>query len=262
MKQSLFGRRIVALLLIAGSLLVGAAVAGALTEPPPDQIVTHVDICHRTNSNQKPYIVNSPAADGDVSGHDDHRGSDDPGPVWNPTLKAQHIVWGDIIPPFRFGPNPGDVYPGLNWTAEGQAIYHNGNCVPPGPPPEQEFGTLTIAKAVVNPTSPDVPSGGFTVHVDCDDKTRNDITIPKEGTGATPVTIDDIEAGSKCIVTEVNPPPNVSYTPTGINTTGVFVDADQTVAVTITNTFTIPAPPIVAPTVAAEAITVSPTFTG
>jgi hypothetical protein len=104
---------------------------------------------------------------------------------------------------------------------------------------------------VVNPESPDVPQGGFTVHVECDDKARDDIVIPKTGTGGTPVVIDGIEAGSTCIVTEVNPPAGVSYTPLGVNTTGVVVDDEQTVAVTITNPFTIPGGQTVTPAVEA-----------
>ena len=72
--------------------------------------------------------------------------------------------------------------------------------------------------------------------------------------------IDDIEAGSTCIVTEANPPAGVSYTPPGVDTTGVVVDDEQTVAVTITNPFTIPGGETVTP--AAEAIQVAPSFTG
>jgi len=126
--------------------------------------------------------------------------------------------------------------------------------------PNLGHSLLTIAKVVVNPESPDVPQGGFTVHVECDDKARDDIVIPKTGTGGTPVVIDDIEAGSTCIVTEVNPPAGVSYTPLGVNTTGVVVDDEQTVAVTITNPFTIPGGQTVTPAV--EAVTVTPRFTG
>ena len=251
---------------IAAALLLGAAVvgAGALTPPDPNQVVDKVTICHRTNSNANPYVVITPNADGDVSGHADHVGGDNdgdgPGPVWNPTLKADHIKWGDIIPPFKWS---GGDFPGLNWTTDGQAIYAN-DCDPELPPPEA-FGTLTITKLVVNPESPDVPSGGFTVHVDCDDKARDDIVIPKGGNQGTPVVIDDIEAGSTCIVTEVDPPADVSYTPSGVDTTGVVVDEEQTVAVTITNTFELPAPPIPGGetvTPAAEAVQVTPAFTG
>jgi hypothetical protein len=235
--------------LLAGALTLGALAVGAsaLTPPDPNVVIDHVTICHRTNSNNNPYIINTPAADGDVSGHADHTG-----PVWNDTLKADHIRWGDIIPPFKWS---GGTFPGLNWTTEGQAIYA-ADCGTP-PPEEQVFGTLQITKAVVNPNSPDVPTGGFTVHVDCDDKARDDITIPSTGNVGSPVTITDVEAGSTCIVTEVNPPAGVTYTPTGVNVGGVVVDGETTVSVTITNTF-----PVVQPAAEAIAIAIAPTFTG
>jgi hypothetical protein len=116
---------------------------------------------------------------------------------------------------------------------------------------------------VVNPTSPDVPEDGFTVNVDCDDKDRDPIEIPKGGNQGNPVVIDDIEAGSTCIVTEVDAPAGVIYSPAGVNTTGVVVDEEQTVSVTITNPYTIPSTPggtTVTPAV--EAVQVTPTFTG
>ena len=43
--------------------------------------------------------------------------------------------WGDIIPPFYYddgGEEPA-FFPGLNWDADGQAIYEN-DCVMPEPP--------------------------------------------------------------------------------------------------------------------------------
>jgi Domain of unknown function (DUF5979) len=240
--------------LLLGSLVYVAAVAGGLTPPDPNVVVDKVEICHRTNANTHPYEINEPAADGDVSGHADHTG-----PVWNETLKAQHIVWGDIIPPFKFEDNTGEHdFPGLNWDAEGQAIFEN-DCEPVEPP-EQEFGSLTVTKTVVGPDG--TPTGtlptGFTVHVECDDLvTSVDVTFPASGGAGTPATIDDIEAGSTCIVTELNTgtfPPGtiVGYTPVGANTTGVVVDADENVAVNVTNTFAAVAP----------ALQAQPAFTG
>jgi hypothetical protein len=79
-------------------------------------------ICHRTNSNVNPYVSIGPATAGVANGHDEEH----EGPIWDPTLKAQGIEWGDIIPPYTYN----DVdYPGQNWTAEGQTILANG-CVP------------------------------------------------------------------------------------------------------------------------------------
>jgi uncharacterized repeat protein (TIGR01451 family) len=86
-------------------------------------------ICHANNSNEhadKPYVVNTPNKDGDLNGHADHVG-----PIWNPTLKDQHIDWGDIIPPFDYTDD--EIikhFPGLNWTSDGQAWFNNGCNVP------------------------------------------------------------------------------------------------------------------------------------
>lgn len=79
-----------------------------------------VDICHATDSHSNPYIQNQPDKSGDVSGHSSHTGS-----VWYPGI-ADHS-WGDIIPPFAY---VGGTFPGLNWTAEGQAIWNNGCNIP------------------------------------------------------------------------------------------------------------------------------------
>ena len=90
-----------------------------------------VDICHSTSADNNPYIVNHPSKSGDVSGH-----ADDDGPVWYPGITVQ---WGDIIPPFAY---IGGTFPGLNWTADGQAIYNNGCNLP--------NSTLKIVKIVNN----------------------------------------------------------------------------------------------------------------
>jgi hypothetical protein len=79
-------------------------------------------ICHRTNSDNNPYEQNTPANEGVLNGHFTQHNEP---VIWEPGLKDQGIEWGDIIPPFDGHPE------GLNWTAEGQAIFNNG-CVPPG----------------------------------------------------------------------------------------------------------------------------------
>ncbi|MEV1132288.1 hypothetical protein [Agromyces sp. NPDC049794] len=96
----------------------------ALLVPPGEEVVDKVEICHATASYRNPYVINEPAADGDVSGHADHTG-----PIFYPEIEEQ---WGDIIPPFYYddgGEEPA-YFPGLNWDAEGQAIYEN-DCVMP-----------------------------------------------------------------------------------------------------------------------------------
>jgi hypothetical protein len=242
--------------LAAASLVTLGVSAWGLVPPDPNQVIQKVSICHRTNANTNPYVINEPDANGDVSGHAGHTG-----PVWNPTLKAQHIKWGDIIPPFTFN---GGSFPGLNWDADGQAIYAN-DCKPVTPP-EQEFGSLTVTKTVTGPTG--TPTGtlptSFTVHVVCDDQVT-DVNVLFAATGGvgTPPVINGIEAGSTCVVTETGtggfpPGTTVTYNPASANTTGVIVDANQNVQVSVTNTFASAqsVPP------AAQVITAQPTATG
>src|SRR5450756_162598 len=67
-----------------------------------------VTLCHATGSNTNPYveITVSVNAAGIAGGHADHTG-----PIWDSTLKASDIQWGDIIPAFTFSDFS---YPGLN----------------------------------------------------------------------------------------------------------------------------------------------------
>jgi len=120
-------RKVIAGLAVAGCA-TGAWVLTAGAEP-----VEKTTICHRTNSDNNPYVVNTPANEGVLNGHfEQHKG-----PIWEPGLKDQGIEWGDIIPPFPGHPE------GLNWTTEGQAIFDN-DCVPPNlPPPTTEPPTTT-----------------------------------------------------------------------------------------------------------------------
>lgn len=119
--------------LVVGAALVAPAAAFA-TQPAPDHKVT---ICHRTNSDANPYVVIDVdiASSGHLKGGHDTRHE---GPIWAPGLKAQHVEWGDIIPPYTYLEFS---YPGQNWTAEGQAIRANGCAMPdtsedPGEPAE------------------------------------------------------------------------------------------------------------------------------
>ncbi len=252
--------------LIASSWAIGAGGASA-------QIVTSVTICHRTNSNSNPYVQITPDVSGVLNGHDGHTG-----PVWDPTLKEQHIKWGDIIPPFDYS---GGSFAGYNWTTEGQAIYEN-DCSTK-PPPEQQYGSLAVTKDVMGLPLTGTPVGGavpdsFTAHVSCDDGTEQDVTFPIAGGAGTPATISDIEAGSICTVVELDTagfPTGtvVSYDPVGVDSDGTYVDANATTDVTITNDFTgaeveattvvnppvfVPAAPVAAP----AAVVVAPSLTG
>jgi uncharacterized repeat protein (TIGR01451 family) len=92
-----------------------------------------VTICHATSSQTNPYITNTPAATGDVSGHDNHDG-----PIWYYGITE---TWGDIIPPFTY---PGGTYEGKNWDEYGQSIWNNGCSIP--------SATITVEK-VVSPSN-------------------------------------------------------------------------------------------------------------
>lgn len=83
-------------------------------------------ICHATDSDKNPYVVITPNKNGDLDGHAGHTG-----PVWNPSLKARHIKWGDIIPPFDYNNHGSPArFPGQNWDANGKAWFNN-NCQVP-----------------------------------------------------------------------------------------------------------------------------------
>ncbi len=259
---------IVAVVGLSLGLMAGAA--GSLTAP--DGVVTQVTICHRTNANNNPYVVITPDVSGVLDGHAAQH--NDPR-VWDPTLKAQHLKWGDIIPPFDYldGNSVQQHFAGLNWSQDGQAIYEN-DCVPTSPPPEQQFGSITVTKVVTGlplaapPTDGTVPTE-FTILVTCDDGTNEALTFPVTGGSAT---VDQIEAGSECTVveqgTETFPTSTiVTYVPAGVDTTPFFVDAEQDVAVTVTNGFTsvggeVVTPPTTPVQVAAEVVVASPAFTG
>ncbi|HEY3290861.1 MAG TPA: hypothetical protein VGK87_12090, partial [Anaerolineae bacterium] len=96
-----------------------------------------VDICHSTASRSNPYTNNSVSVNSvenaqSVHGHGDHTG---------PIFPADG--WGDIIPPFTY---KSVNYPGMNWTAEGIAIWTNG-CNMPAP-------TATPTPAATNTPQP------------------------------------------------------------------------------------------------------------
>lgn len=263
-KNAVFGLAMTAALAVGTIAAVGGTAGAGIDED-------HVAICHRTNSNTNPYVANAPDKSGVLSGHAGHTG-----PVWNPTLKKDHIKWGDIIPPF-------DSFPGQNWDATGMAIYYPAEgkaaCVVPGPPPEQEFGSLAVAKIVlglpltVTPASGSLPEDHFTAHVTCDDGiTDLDVSLPLSGGAGTPALITGIEAGSSCTVTELG----VDGLPSGTHVTyasvpdftadGAPISADATTTVTITNDFReVEAAEVIRPldpVVPAAVIVVSPQFTG
>jgi hypothetical protein len=100
-------------MLLAG---LGVSTAGA-TQPNPEHQVT---LCHRTDSYSNPYeeITVDVASVLNTEGHDSHDGR-----IFFPDI-PKHEQWGDIIPPFDFG--PGEQYAGQNFDTDGQAILDAG----------------------------------------------------------------------------------------------------------------------------------------
>lgn len=117
-----------------------------------------VQICHRTSSQTNPYSHTTPPTRQEVSknsikgenGHSGHTG---------PVFPAAN--WGDIIPPFEAGEGQGEnweAYAGLNWTAEGQAIYNNNCAVPQGGSGGGNGGGSVLGSN--NNTQVNAPAGG------------------------------------------------------------------------------------------------------
>lgn len=143
---------------LLGALMVLAPSAGA--DLPDGTVVIvgggNVPICHATNSETNPYIMNAPSysSTGVVSGVN-HHGHD--GPVFEPGMKADKISWGDIIPPISLDGTT-LYYEGKNWTDEAQRLY--AVCIGE---PEPEGAVLIVEKDV--PGEADDPTEfSFTVH--------------------------------------------------------------------------------------------------
>ena len=100
-----------------------------------------ITICHATSSASNPYVVNTPNANGDVSGH----------------AGASHQDGRDIIPPFTYNDH-GTIasFPGQNWDAAGQEIYYN-DCKVPTPPPDPDAPTLTLVPPPCVPVEGQAP---------------------------------------------------------------------------------------------------------
>jgi hypothetical protein len=124
--------------LAGGLLVVGAAPVMAT---PPD--VHKVTICHATASQDNPYlqqsvdIASSGSDEGQLQGgHAGHTGA-----VWYQGIVGK---WGDIIPPYDYAPT-GYHFDGLNWDADGQAIYRN-DCL--APQSESQPASLTLTTEI------------------------------------------------------------------------------------------------------------------
>jgi LPXTG-motif cell wall-anchored protein len=167
------------------------------------------------------------------SDHSSHGGpAFDPNTEYPPPHNGDQ--WGDIIPPFYADGSPGYWSP-LNWDAGGQAIFYAGCTTPPPPPPE--VGSLDVVKIVTGEGTPDEGTE-FTVEIVCDsDGFDTTLTFDENGdllSGVAPIT--DIPDGTNCTVSETDAggADDVEINP---NDGQVEIEGDETVTVTVTNTF-------------------------
>lgn len=144
--------------MLLGALMVVAPGAGA--ELPAGTVTLpgqgNVPICHATNSETNPYILNSPsysAAGINGVNHEGHAG-----PVFEPGMKKDGVTWGDIIPPISLD-GVTLRFEGMNWTDEARELYEA--CIGA---PTPEGATLVVEKDVpgetVDPTKFSFTVGG------------------------------------------------------------------------------------------------------
>ncbi len=166
-----------------------AAPAATLASKPIDG-EHKVTICHRTASDTNPYVlitVDVASAGANVDGHaDEHQG-----PVWDATLKAQHVEWGDIIPAYTYGDMS---FAGYNWTEAGQAIWSNGCTVAE---PTEDVTPAPTEEPTATPTqepepTPAVDPTGTPVADPSADPTDAPSTDPVDAT-ATPSPFADVK---------------------------------------------------------------------
>ena len=128
-----------------------------------------VTICHTTSSTTNPYESITVSKSGVLNGHVGHTG-----PVYVEGMKKGD--WGDIIPLFTYSKPKKDseseensqseenskseenseseeTFPGLNWDADGQAIWNAGcNVVKPSPSPSGSSSGPSPSETTVSPT--------------------------------------------------------------------------------------------------------------
>jgi hypothetical protein len=124
------------------------------------------------------------------AGHADHTG-----PVPTSTqdvadFKANGIKWGDVIPSYHYDPTNFD-YPGLNWDADGMALWSN-NCAIPNQQPEtvtyrlirrMPLGVfkLTLDAGLVPSISCDTATNEYVVSFSDGTVQRIDVGVSKKG---------------------------------------------------------------------------------
>ena len=162
---------------MSGGLVMLAAPAATAgnNDEGPDPEANKISLCHRTDAETNPYVNRdgiTPSKSGAINGHDKHDG-----PIWVPGFKAAHdpgTHWGDIIPPFKWYDNKGveHNYPGMNWTAEGQAIFNRGckleDETPPDCTDQQQYPSLAATsneggdECLVEPDDPNIDNAECT----------------------------------------------------------------------------------------------------
>jgi hypothetical protein len=187
-------RRLAATVLCALLVVLGLVSSAAATKPNPDHKIT---LCHRTASYTNPYVVITvDIASVIFEGHDGHDGR-----VFFPTI-PKHEKWGDIIPPFNFG--PGRVYAGKNWTAEGSAIFDAG-CIAPGAP--QTTTTPTVPPTVPPTTTPGDTGPTTTTPTSSPGPVTTTSTVPQNGTSTTTLAGDTTTTSTTFVFGVAQTPP-------------------------------------------------------
>jgi hypothetical protein len=124
-----------------------------------------VRICHATSSVTNPYVSTEPA----IANNGDLEGGHLNGP--GPVFPAKD--WGDIIPPYSYVDANGmeQVFPGYNWSPDGQAIWQNG---PDGCEPGRSPLTPIVECVEAH------PGAGFLAHFGYDNPNVAAIEVPFE----------------------------------------------------------------------------------
>ena len=139
-----------AVMTMLGALTISGALPAGAKQGGGDDGYS-ITLCHATSSQSNPYTnqtVSGSSIDEVtnllVNGHGDHVG-----PIFAVT-EPPMSDWGDIIPAFG-------TYPGLNWTADGQAIHANGCKLPEVPTFEASQGYCAVSGDAFELTTASVP---------------------------------------------------------------------------------------------------------
>jgi LPXTG-motif cell wall-anchored protein len=214
--------------IILGGVL---AVTGFVSTPAGAAGNDHqITICHATSSQSNPYTSPSPAK-------------------WQITAPNGH-GWdtSDIIPPFDGGSKGNkswDAFPGLNWDAEGQAIYAQGCNALAAP-----AGSVTLDKVTAGDGQP-AGTTGFDFTVSCSNQAVNvpDTTPTLTPEAAAAPVASGLAVGDACTIDESAGDKAAAASTTfsvngGAGQAGPVVVAlespDQVISVVVTNTYACP----------------------